>query len=82
MPSSSQSMLFACGMLLGVALTVLLFAGHAQAQRVIGAYYIAAHSNPNAIAGVFRVNQNTGYVSYCYLIAGGKTEVTCTRETP
>jgi hypothetical protein len=82
MPSSSQLFLVLSGIALGIAVTVALYAGHAEAQRAAGPYFISQHSNPNALAGVFRVNQSTGYVSYCYIDAGGRPQVTCTPETP
>lgn len=50
--------------------------------RVIGAYLLMQHANPTATPGVFRVNVNTGYVSYCYIDASSKPAVTCTAETP
>lgn len=74
-----------------VALVVTLGAmriGEANAStstgsgRVIGAYLLMQHSNPTAAAGVFRVNVNTGYVSYCYIDQSSKPGVTCTAETP
>jgi hypothetical protein len=80
--SKTNLILFIGGTLLGVALTAALFVGQAQAQRPLGAYVISEHSNPNALAGVFRLNQATGYVSYCYIDASGHPGVTCTRETP
>lgn len=52
------------------------------AGRVMGAYLLMQHSNPTAAAGVFRVNVNTGYVSYCYIDQTSKPGVTCTAETP
>ena len=52
----------------------------AYAQRALGPYMIQQHSNPNATAGVFRVNVNTGFVSYCYIEAGAKPVVSCTPE--
>jgi hypothetical protein len=82
MISSSKLILFAGGALFGAALVVLLFAGRAEAQRQVGSYAIRQHSNPNALAGVFRVNQATGYMSYCYINATGAPQVTCTQETP
>jgi hypothetical protein len=82
MTSSSKLILFAGGLAIGVALTAVLFAGRAEAQRTIGSYAIRNHSNPNALAGVFRVNQATGYISYCYINASGTPQVTCTPETP
>ncbi len=47
-----------------------------------GPYMLMQHSNPTAAAGVFRVNVNTGYVSYCYIDQGNKPNVACTAETP
>lgn len=81
---ASRLPLFLSGIVLGVALAAaaFLFVRPAEAQRVMGAYYISQHSNPTAVAGVFRVNQNTGYMSYCYLDPSGKPAVTCTAEVP
>lgn len=50
--------------------------------RALGPYMLMQHSNPTAAAGVFRVNVNTGYVSYCYIDQSNKPSVTCTAETP
>lgn len=50
--------------------------------RIIGAYLLMQHSNPTATPGVFRVNVNTGFVSYCYIDSSGKPSVACTAETP
>lgn len=80
--SKSTTLVFAGGAVAGVALAAVLLAGQAQAQRTIGSYALSQHSNPNALAGVFRVNQATGYVSYCYIGTGPTPMVTCTRETP
>ncbi|MBI3419954.1 MAG: hypothetical protein HY053_07480 [Proteobacteria bacterium] len=83
MPSSSNLFLFVCGLAVGAALVTVLFSGRAEAQRVMGAYTISQHSNPNALAGVFRLNQATGYMSYCYITdAQGKPAVSCTQEVP
>jgi hypothetical protein len=82
MKLSPKLILFLGGALMGAALTIILFAGRAEAQRTVGSYAIRNHSNPNALAGVFRVNQATGYMSYCYINAAGAPQVTCTQETP
>ncbi len=52
------------------------------AGRMIGAFLLMQHSNPTASPGVFRVNVNTGYVSYCYIDGSSKPAVNCTPETP
>jgi hypothetical protein len=85
MSSSSRLILFAAGIIAGVAMSVTAYAfvsAGAEAQRALGPYYISQHSNPNAVAGVFRVNQTTGYMSYCYIDASGKPTVSCTAEVP
>ncbi len=68
--------------MLGLVLAACLFASRAEAQRTLGHYTLTRHSNPNAIAGVFRLNETTGYVSYCYLDTARKPMVHCTKETP
>ena len=75
---------FSLGLMLGLCLCLgaLLFVEKAEAQtRALGPYMIMNHSNPTATAGVFRVNQSTGYVSYCYVDSTGKS-VLCTPEAP
>lgn len=79
---NGKSAVFLGGAIAGLALAACLFAGKAEAQRALGHYSLTRHSNPNAIAGVFRLNESTGYVSYCYLDTSGKPLVTCTQETP
>ncbi|NDE89563.1 MAG: hypothetical protein EB059_00270 [Alphaproteobacteria bacterium] len=53
-----------------------------QTGRSLGPYMLMQHSNPTAAAGVFRVNVNTGYVSYCFIDQGARPAVSCTAETP
>ena len=72
-----------------VIVVATMVVGDAQANttssgsgRVIGAYLLMQHANPTATPGVFRVNVNTGYVSYCYIDTSSKPGVTCTAETP
>lgn len=82
-PKLNQS--FLMGLMLGlcVCLGAMLYVDRAEAQsRSLGPYMIMHHSNPTASAGVFRVNQSTGYMSYCYIDANGKPAVTCTAEVP
>jgi glycerol uptake facilitator-like aquaporin len=67
-----------------VAITTVVV-GHANASvssegRVIGGYQLMQHSNPTAVAGVFRINTTTGNVSYCYVDQSGRA-VNCTAET-
>ncbi len=38
----------------------------AQAQRV-GPYQLMHHSNTSGAAGVFRIDESTGDVSYCFI---------------
>lgn len=77
-------MLGACAVIIAV-LGVALYgeASAAQTGRTTpGPYMLMQHSNPTAAAGVFRINVNTGYVSYCYIDQGNKPNVACTSETP
>lgn len=53
-----------------------------QQGRALGPYMMMQHSNPTATAGIFRINVNTGYVSYCYIDSGARPNVSCTAETP
>lgn len=80
-----RSALFIGGIILGLILAVAsgLYVGQAVAAgRSLGPYMLNEHSNPTATAGVFRINVNTGYVSYCYIDASSQPVVTCTPETP
>lgn len=81
--SKKRIVLLAGVALLGLVFSALFFyVAKAEAQRNLGPYMIMHHSNATATAGVFRVNQSTGYVSYCYLDASAKPSVICTPETP
>lgn len=82
--SYRRSALFFSGVILGLVIAIggSFYVGQAFANRNLGPYVISEHSNPTATAGVFRINVNTGYVSYCYLDAAAKPQVTCTPETP
>ena len=76
---------FIAGSLLGLALASggFLLVNQAQAQqRALGPYMIMHHSNPTASAGVFRINESTGYVSYCFIDVNGRPAVNCTPEVP
>ncbi len=58
----------------------ILFVGAmrpAEAQRV-GPFQLMHHSNIQANAGVFRIDESTGDVSYCFITAESK--LTCTNE--
>jgi len=64
-----------------VAVTGLVLAQPATAQRN-GPYYLVAHSNQNANVGVFRINQGSGQVSFCYVEGSSSANVgvRCTAE--
>lgn len=73
------------GITLGLVLAVcaFFFVDKAVAQtRALGPFMIMHHGNTTATPGVFRVNQSTGYVSYCYVDSTGRPVVTCTPEVP
>jgi hypothetical protein len=76
---------FLMGITLGlvVAVSAFFFVDKAMAQsRNLGPFMIMHHGNTTATPGVFRVNQSTGYVSYCYVDSSGRPAVTCTAEVP
>ncbi|MDX1922907.1 MAG: hypothetical protein SFW65_07250 [Alphaproteobacteria bacterium] len=83
--SKTTSYMLAICIAVIVILGAMLYseASAAQTGRTTpGPYMLMQHSNPTAAAGVFRVNVNTGYVSYCYIDNGNKPGVSCTAETP
>jgi len=43
-----------------------------------GPFQLEHHSNPNANAGVFRLDTATGEVSYCFL--GSNSELACSKS--
>lgn len=49
----------------------------AEAQHV-GPFQLMHHSNPQANAGVFRLDTSSGDVSYCYISGAGA--LSCTKE--
>jgi hypothetical protein len=52
----------------------------AAAQYVPGAQYqLMHHSNTVANSSVFRMNVNTGELSYCYVPGAGDAQVVCTK---
>jgi hypothetical protein len=59
----------------------LVVAQPAVAQRS-GIYHLVAHSNQNSNAGVFRINEATGQVSFCFVDGSNAANVTvrCTPE--
>ncbi len=65
-----------------IAASILIVNGirPAEAQYVQGGPYVLIHhSNTSANSSVFRMNVNTGEVSYCYVPGSGDTQVVCTR---
>ena len=63
-----------------VVLAVLAFYQPAVAQRS-GPYQLVAHSNQTANVGIFRINQSSGQVSFCFVEgAGAAVTVRCTPE--
>ncbi len=51
----------------------------AEAQRYVGAYQIEHHSNTLANAGVFRLDTNSGEVSYCFIADASGSNLVCSR---
>ncbi|HEU0118516.1 MAG TPA: hypothetical protein VFR09_07775 [Alphaproteobacteria bacterium] len=49
----------------------------AEAQR-IGPFQLMHHSNPTANAGVFRIDEGSGEVSYCYVTAN--SDLVCSKS--
>lgn len=50
----------------------------AVAQSPQRSFQLEHHSNPTANAGVFRLNTESGDVSYCFI--SGNSELVCTRS--
>ncbi len=46
-----------------------------------GPYQLMHHSNAAANAGVFRLDVNTGEVSYCFIAGNNSPDIVCTRAT-
>ena len=72
-----QATLIGCAM---IAASILVSNGihSAEAQHYgAGAFELMHHSNTLANAGVFRLDTNSGEVSYCYIDAG--QNLTCSR---
>ncbi len=81
----NKTLTFVGGALVGLCVATggFVLVGEAKAQqRALGPYMLMHHSNPTAAAGVFRVNQSTGYVSYCFIDINGRPSVSCTPEVP
>jgi hypothetical protein len=71
--SSPQAIL--CGAAL-IAASILFVNSIRPAQAAIdGPYMLEHHSNPNANAGVFRIDESTGEVSYCFV--NGQSALVC-----
>jgi hypothetical protein len=70
------------GAFMALGIINVIGTAHAEQGRSLGPYMMMQHSNPTATAGIFRINVNTGYVSYCYIDSGAKPNVACTAETP
>ena len=75
--NNSAAYLFAFAVL--VLAGVLLWGQPAEAQRS-GIYHLVAHSNQTSNVGIFRVNESTGQVSFCFV--EGTTSATTVRCTP
>lgn len=54
---------------------------HAARAGGEGPYQLVHHSNTSAVAGVFRLDVNSGEVSYCYVPNGGQVDVVCSRTS-
>ena len=61
-----------------VILTQTLQTAKAQ-TRGEGPYILMRHSNASATSSVFRLDTNSGGVSFCFVNASG-TSISCTRE--
>jgi len=44
-----------------------------------GPYQLMHHSNTAANAGVFRLDTNTGEVSYCFVVGTTGVDISCTK---
>lgn len=70
----ARSLLF--GLVL-IALSILLTNGTGRAlASARGPYQLMNHSNTTSNVGIFRMDTNSGEVSYCYLT--GNASLTCT----
>ena len=90
MPSVKKVGFFVAGIALGAFIGIALFNGGiakaasgvaTQVQHALGTYVLMQHSNTTATPGVFRMNQATGAISYCFMDPNGRSVVTCTAET-
>ena len=74
--TNAQAILAGAALIAGAILLVETISP-AAAQRFGGPYQLMHHSNPSANAGVFRIDQSSGEVSYCYVT--GNSELICSR---
>jgi len=66
-----------------IAVSVIFINGMHSAKAYEGGpgpYQLMQHSNTTANAGVFRIDTNSGEVSYCYVVGSGQVELTCTKS--
>lgn len=76
---NKPSLFVAFGGLLVAAAALLMLSGQpAEAQRN-GPYSLVAHSNETADVGIFRINNSSGAVSFCY-VRGATPTLACTAE--
>lgn len=74
--TNSQAILIGAAMICVAVLADRTFSP-AIAQSMPHLFQIEHHSNPTANAGVFRLNTESGEVSYCYI--AGNSDLVCTR---
>ena len=61
-----------------IAASIIVSNGVPAARASIGGpYALERHSNPNANAGVFRLDTSSGEVSYCFV--SSSNELVCSR---
>jgi hypothetical protein len=66
------------GALLIACSIVLTNAIHPAHAAMGGPYQLMHHANPNANAGVFRLDTSSGGVSYCFV--SGESQLVCSAE--
>ncbi|MDD3288617.1 MAG: hypothetical protein PHX43_06385 [Alphaproteobacteria bacterium] len=76
--SSSKAIII--GAVLIAASVFVVNGSHTATASSGGPYQLMHHSNTSANAGVFRLDVNSGEISYCYLPGTNQLDIVCSKS--
>ncbi len=76
--SSAQAIIIGAA-LIAVSIIFVNTIRPAEAQHYGGPFELMHHSNTTSNAGVFRLDTNSGEVSYCFVASADGSNIVCSR---